>query len=161
MKTKICFILIVAIVIAGIGISDAITVQMNYGNPVITSVNYSSIWNSGGIPVTVYITNSGGDDYIQIGVEQNIGTVNYGNNRKWIPSGKSDFLTFTLYPTVVTAQMSSINITALAPGSGIQSQYTMNILLNPTVTPTKQSSGFDIILSIISITALLILRLSK
>lgn len=185
MKTKICFILLLAIISASIGVLDAGELLFN-GIPRIASMTLSPDTikpGMGDITASVDIYNDGTTDTISVGIPSGVGFTAQtlsGNDIKLEKGGHYVYV-FRIIPTteVTTDTKYTVRAIATAQGSGkaveMSKQYTLqprarggddSVTIYGTTydraTPTPiQSPGFDFILSVFSITALLILRLTK
>lgn len=161
MKTKICFILLLAIISASMGIQNvSASVGRIYGTPAITSVSEREY-----AELKVDVINKGGEDYISVKPTSNYWA--FTPDTKLLKAGEITTFTLKGYALEVTGDKCNLPIDIVVDGSdpysGDDTTRIYGCIYDSDMkNTTKESPGFDVLLSVFSITTTLsILRILK
>lgn len=163
MGTKTSFVLLLIIMLMIIGASDAMEIILGSSRATIVSKELSAVTAGQYATLTVKVKNEGSDDYIT--VKASSGLWQFNTDRKYVKSGATE--TFTLSGQALGgATDTTAQYTVMADGTGQDGDDTETgtgtVYGNSGENiPRQKSSGFDIILLVISIMALTIIRISK
>lgn len=173
MMIKLQFILLLAIVSVSIGTTEAfiglaqgLTITESNGNSEIGTILKSSetVPENGKLTVTIPVKQIGTEDTISVMLYTSTGVlIDSKTSPTPIKNGLSYNFVFDIYPTAVTSTTYyDITVQAKSGFNTGTSEFRYGVTdVTNLDTPIKESSGFDFILSVFSLSALLIIRVLK